>query len=111
VALVPVFRQFEKRALITRESARELQETLASLFQREEPEIILDFAGVDAVTPSFIDELLNAIDELRDVSRLRKLQLTFRNVPTRLSAKFEAIGRTHKMDIDEVENGVWRIVK
>lgn len=103
-----VFDLFRKRALITRESAQELGRALKPLVKPHEAELILDFAGVDAVTPSFVDEVLFVTKDLLD-PREHKPRVVFRHPPTRLSAKFAAIARAHEAEIAETEDGEWII--
>ena len=96
-----------KRALITRESAGAIREALAEA--GHENEVILDFTGIDAVTPSFVDEVLALIEEVLRAKDRSQLRVTFLHPPTRLSSKFAAIGRGRQLQIDESEDGAWVI--
>lgn len=96
------------RALVSRESAREVQHALTAR-ARLNQELIIDFAGVDALAPSFVDELLNVLRvTLRNVGNTR-FQVRFTNMPTQLSSKFAAIARAHELIITEVSPGSWLI--
>jgi|ERR1019366_3681799 hypothetical protein len=99
-----------RRALITRESAAAIKEAIANAFGSSD-EVTLDFSSIDAVTPSFMDELIGSVDDaVRRVSR-QNARLVFLNVPTRLSAKFAAIGRAHRAQMFEPASGEWEIRK
>ena len=96
-----------KRALVTRQSAEPIRRALADARESDVNSITLDFSGVDAVTPSFVDELL-AIFEMT-LSRVgdREITISLVNPPTRLSTKFAAVARARGFDIVESENGTW----
>ena len=99
---------FGKRVLVTRDSARELQDIFESSLAEHDDEIAIDFQGIEGVTPSFVDELLHVIEET--LSRKHSLsgsRVVFLNPPTRLSAKFAAIGRAHGLPIVEATDGRW----
>lgn len=94
-----------KRALVTRQSARPIGAALNEL--RGTGEIALDFSGVEAVTPSFIDELLTLLrTNLESADGVRLIVL---NPPTRLSEKFAAVARAHDMTTQELTNGSWLV--
>jgi hypothetical protein len=95
------------RVLVTRASARELGPALAAAMA-ESDRTVIDFAGVEGVTPSFIDEVL-LLTEKGARAAGRDLVLDIRNPPTRLSEKFSAIGRGHGLLIEELESGTWHI--
>ncbi len=100
-----VFELTGKRALVTRASAAEIGSALNEA--STDGEIIVDFAGVDAVTPSFVDEILAVVEELvrdRDAGGV-----SFLHIPTRLSEKFVAVGRAHQLSVTESEDGTWAI--
>lgn len=97
-----------RRALITRESAATLRQTLASAVEAD-GELVVDFAEVDAVTPSFIDELLALIEDAARQAGRPGLRALFLNAPTRLSAKFLAIGKGHGTRMVETGTNSWEI--
>ena len=105
--LVKIYDLVRKRALITRQSAGAVGEALAN--SADERGITLDFAGVDAVTPSFIDEVLAVLEDALKTKDREKFQVIFLHSPTRLSTKFAAVGRAHRLEITESEEGTWII--
>jgi hypothetical protein len=95
------------RVLVTRQSARLIEPTLAALVAGGQKTIELDFSDVAGVTPSFLDETLAILEEqLRGKSPRPRVLIV--NPPTRLSSKFEAVGRGHGLAISE-EAGAWTI--
>ena len=96
-----------KRALITRESARAIQAALMQAWGQEE--VWLDFAGIEAVTPSFVDEILRAVGEAVERTKPDPVHLVFLNPPTRLSSKFAALARARHLMIEERSDGAWVI--
>jgi hypothetical protein len=99
-----------RKALITRESAEAVKEALSTAFKTSD-EVALDFADIDAMTPSFVDELVGSVDKALRSAPKRNARLVFLNVPTRLSAKFAAIGRAHRAEMFEPTSGEWEIRK
>ena len=73
-------------------------------------ELVLDFDGVQGVTPSFLDETFSIIDEFVADSDSELQRITIENPPTHLSLKFAAVGRGHGLTIDDVD-GKWVISK
>lgn len=74
----------------------------------------LDFAGVDAVTPSFVDELLELIDKAvgkRNTDLGTHLDVFIVNPPTRLSSKFSAVGRARGYEVSESTHGRWLMAR
>jgi hypothetical protein len=106
ITTLKVYDLVPKRALITRESAWPIREALTT---KEGDEIALDFAGIEAVTPSFIDELLGALDESFLSSRRAQFRLLLIDPPTGLSEKFLAIARARGLRISEAESGAWTV--
>jgi hypothetical protein len=106
-----VYDLLRKRALVTRQSARTIGDAVARAFEVGGGEVVLDFSGIDAVTPSFVDEALGSIEDMMSVSDGNRLRLVFVNLPTRLSAKFAAIGRARGLEISESDSGAWIITR
>jgi hypothetical protein len=104
-----VYDVVRKRALVTRESARAIGEALATALISADGDVVLDFSGIDAVTPSFVDEALSSIEQMLGESRRKRLRVVFLNPPTRLSAKFAAVGRARGLEMKESDSGVWTI--
>ena len=104
-----VYDVVRKRALVTRESARAVGDALAAALTSTEGEVVLDFSGLEAGTPSFVDEALSSIEQMLGESGRSRLRVVFVNPPTRLSAKFAAVGRARGLEMKESDNGVWTI--
>jgi hypothetical protein len=109
VETVRVYDLLQRRVLVTRESAHAIQTELTSSLTNGGREIVLDFSNVDAVTPSFVDEVLAIIDEAVSRTPRSTLNVKFVHAPTRLSEKFAAIGRSHGAQITESSPGAWTI--
>ena len=94
-----------KRALITRASAAKLGDALVKSW--DGGQLTVDFAGIDAITPSFVDEILAVVENmLRGEGRIESA-VVFLHPPTRLSKKFAAVGRAHRLNVTESEDGAW----
>ena len=96
-----------KRALITRGSAQKIGEALVAA--SDQSPLLVDFAGIDAVTPSFVDELLAVVESILKERGQAEASAVFLNPPTRLSEKFAAVGRAHSLDVIEGDDGSWTI--
>lgn len=107
---VKVHDLLQRRALITRESAGAIREALLNAVATHD-DVALDFSEIDAVTPSFIDEILGFIDDASLQNPGRNLRVAFLNAPTRLSSKFAAIGKAHGTRMEEGTSGAWELVK
>jgi hypothetical protein len=107
---VKIYDIIPKRALVTRESARLVRDSLAAAVADRASEVILDFSGVEAVTPSFVDELITVLGEVAGPKKTN-FRIVFLNPPTRLSEKFLAIGRGHGLRISESDPGTWTITE
>lgn len=96
----------QRRLLVTRESARLIGESLCSAVSPEDRELVLDFAGVEGLTPSFLDELLGVVGDLQAAADLA-LEIVLVHPPTRLSSKFAAVGRGRGYLVTEVGGDQW----
>jgi hypothetical protein len=107
----------EDRILVSRESARRLENALGALMTSapspgsagEERQLVVDFDGVAGIAPSFLDELLSIFDSLVASGAKNGRCFIVANPPTRLSAKFEAIARGHGMSVELLPDGSWRL--
>jgi len=103
----------QRPVLISREAARTLQDPLAAAVTAEGSPavaVVLDFAGISGVAPSFVDEMIKILEEvLAPGPATRPLRLTITNVPTRLSSKFSAIARGHCLSIEAFPDGSWEL--
>jgi hypothetical protein len=104
------------RILISRESARLLEGAIASIFATtadstghlERVQVTVDFDSVEGIAPSFLDELLLIFDKFVDKpADGPKRSLIVANPPTRLSSKFEAVARGHRMTASARPDGSW----
>jgi hypothetical protein len=105
------------KILISRESARELENPLRAILVQAQPTgnddettVTVDFEGVEGIAPSFLDELVTILESLLgSVGKGRGRRLVVANPPTRLSAKFEAVARGHGMSVQALSNGSWSL--
>lgn len=104
------------RILVTRESARLLQEAMSAMIAAAgtsgnppgETSFGVDFEGVEGMAPSFLDELLSVFESLLGAQgKVGKRCLIVANPPTRLSTKFQAIARGHGMSVRTTADGSW----
>jgi hypothetical protein len=104
-----IFDLIGKRVLVTRDSARSIRRELALALDEGNGEVVLDFAGVDGLTPSFLDETLSVVEECIQNTGQHQLRLIITHPPTQLSSKFAAVGRGHGLVIEESEAEAWTI--
>ena len=97
------------RVLVTRDSARSIQEHIRGAILDGRGDVVLDFEGVVGVTPSFLDETLRIVEECIAESDDGRLHVTIEAPPTELSSKFLAVGRGHSLDVSKSKNGSWVI--
>ena len=103
-----IFQLYQRPVLVTRESAHAIREALTE--SQESPgRIVLDFAGVEALTPSFFDELVGEI--VVAFARQPGLKVTLSNFPIHLSSKYEAVARGRQVKITEPAPGHWEITE
>jgi hypothetical protein len=100
--------------LVSRESARLLERALQAVIAGAEPPggatesapVTVDFAGVEGITPSFLDELVSIFESVVGESPEGR-RLIVAHPPTRLSLKFEAVARGHGMSARVLPDGSW----
>lgn len=98
----------QSRVLVTRESARSLGPALAEAGRLSPMALELDLEGVEGITPSFLDETFSVLEELLSTeSDETTWSILIVNPPTRLSAKFLAVARSHGLEAIEREDGAW----
>ncbi|MHB8392647.1 MAG: STAS-like domain-containing protein [Acidobacteriaceae bacterium] len=105
---VEVFKHLQRKILVTRGSATALRPEI-ELSIKADGQVVLDFTGIDAVTPSFVDEILGIIDDARADSSRRELRVIFRHTPTSLTEKFLAIGKRHGAKMSQSGADAWEI--
>ena len=104
------------RVLVSRESARQLEDALRTAMAGSATNenatgtspVLVDFDSVEGVAPSFVDELLSIFESVIGAETNGREQcLIIANPPARLSRKFEAIARGHGMSVRELPDGSW----
>lgn len=109
--VIGVHNILKRPVLISREAARTLQAPLATAVTANGSSaagVVLDFAGISGVAPSFVDEMIKILEELLAPGPAKPpLRLTITNVPMRLSSKFSAIARGHSLSIEASPDGSW----
>ena len=104
-----VYALLGKRVLVTRDSARSIQEQICGAMLDGRGDVVLDFEGVMGVTPSFLDETLRIIEECIAQTDGSRLHVTITTPPSELSSKFLAVGRGHGLSLSKSEDGSWVI--
>ena len=105
--ILKIYPLFKRRALVTRESTDVLRDAIAAATGNG-TRVALDLTGIDAITPSFIDQVLQVVEGCltRESDRIEVLML---NPPSGLSSRLEAIARAHRSIATEDEEGNWII--
>ncbi len=101
--------------LVSRESARQLEDPLRTIMENARTPgnasgttpVAVDFAGVEGIAPSFLDELLSIFESLVGTDGDGEKCLIVANPPMRLSLKFEAVARGHAMSVRALPDGSW----
>jgi len=109
MGVVRVHELLPMRALVTRESAHQIAGAIERAGGEQGETLVLDFAGIEAVTPSFVDEVLGICEEHLAGGAGRNSVIAIVNPPTRLSSKFGAVARGRGMTIVESLDGSWTI--
>lgn len=107
MSIVNVHSLFKRRALVTRESAEALRDSIVEASEGT-GKVTLDLKGIEAVTPSFIDQILLIVGESLGRGS-NEFEILVLNPPTRLSSRFAAIGRAHQVSVTEDPMGNWII--
>ena len=87
----------------------ELAPELADALAEGGGEVTLDFAEVDGLTPSFLDEILSVLEECVLASGGGRLRVEVTNSPTQLSSKFAAVSRGHGLVAEDLGDRTWII--
>lgn len=96
-----------RRALVTRESAEALRPAVEAITAEGNEELALDFEGIEAVTPSFVDQTLSVLQNALRFSSRR--DIIFLNFPGRLSPGLAAVARARGVQVNESAEGHWII--
>jgi len=99
------------RVLVTRESARALGQSVDKEAALGSPILRLDFAGIEGITPSFLDELMSVVEEAFQRVKQPQFRVAILKPPTQFSAKFAAIARGRELLIKELQDGSWLVEK
>jgi hypothetical protein len=105
MSTIKVYELLPKRILVTRDSARVIEPHLASALAQGREEVMLDFSGVEGLTPSFTDEILSVIEECVPGLTETRIPVTIGNLPKEFSSKFATAGKRHDLTIDESDSG------
>ena len=108
---VGLYSLFNKRVLVTRQSARDIAPDIDDALATGEGAIVLDFSNVEGMTPSFMDETICVIEERSEARNAAGFSIVMEKPPTRLSSKYAAIGRAHGLEMREDATGAWTITK
>ena len=77
-------------------------------------QLVLNFKGIEAVTPSYVDELLGLIDDsILEAAHEGEpeVDIVFTYPPTRLSSKFSSVGRGRGYKISQLGEDSWLMKK
>lgn len=113
----------KNKILVSRESARLLEDPLRTIVENARTTgnesgttpVTVDFAGVEGIAPSFLDELVTVFESVVGAKTTDNAggldgcerRLIVANPPTRLSLKFEAVARGHGMSVRALPDGSW----
>ena len=105
--VVRVYSLFNRRALVTRGAAGVLRHNVLAAGHRGEP-LALDLSGIDAITPSFLDQLLFVVEESLP-SGAPPVKLLMLNSPPGFRDRMESIGRYHHLKVVSDAQGDWLV--
>lgn len=85
---------------VSRDSARKLKLAMDEAF-RISSRAEVDFSGIEAITPSFLDELVRVSEEGAGAALWSVVLL---NMPSALTSKFATIGRSHRVPMEAAKD-------
>lgn len=94
-----------KSALLTRSTADAILKQVDAL---SDP-IEVDLAGIVAIAPSFIDQLIGGLSRMNRVPPESPFRIHLLSVPTHASEKFAAIGRSYGLALDVGADNEWTL--
>ena len=100
-----------KSSLLTRETADQILSKIEVAQVDSGSPIVVDFNGVLAVTPSFLDQFPGGLKLMVSARHSDSITMRFLQVPTHASTKFVAVGRSHKMMLQEQSDREWLLVE
>lgn len=98
-----------RRALVTRDSARAIKPILSAAIAGHEGELVLDFIRIAGASPSFLDETLAIIDEVMESgenSESSESVVGLVNLPTALWPFVERAGRRHGLSVKQQSDSI-----
>lgn len=101
---VKLYDLLAKRVLASRESAKTLRPEIEKLAANAVDQIELDFAGVEAMTTSFIDEVLTILEE---VTEQRGRDIVVTHLAAHLVPRLELVARGHHLAVGRESEDVW----
>ena len=105
--VVNLYSIFNQEALVTRESTEVLDNSVFTAAQDGEL-LAFDLSGIQAVTPSFLDQLLLAVEESLPTGS-PPVKLLMLNSPPGFRDRMESIGRYHHLKVVSDAQGDWLI--
>ncbi len=99
----------DMRVLVSRDSARSIELKVAAALAEGDGEVVLDFTGVEGISPSFLDETLSIIEDCSLAVEQGRIHVVLKNPPTLMSEKYAAVARGHDLDINASDTGDWII--
>ena len=109
MTIIKIHDSIAKRAIVSRGVAHDLQDAIDTRFVKGNRKLRLDFEGVDAISPSFVDELLLIILESSARNNVKRLDITFANPPISPTQTMAAIARAHEVILLEEPGGSWKM--
>ena len=106
-----LYRLLKRPMLVTRHAARSIAPDIHDAFMEGHREIVLDFLRIKGISPSFLSETLAIIGECARKVGGARFRVVIKNPPTKLSTKFIALGRGHRVKIRERDRKTWIITK
>jgi STAS-like domain of unknown function (DUF4325) len=95
--------------LVTRQAARTLYASMEGQLPQKGTEVQFDFSNLQALTPSFLDELITILGERFRKYHAVQPQVMLANLPERLSVPLVTIGRAHRLEVVQKPPGTWRL--
>lgn len=100
-----------KSSLLTRGTADHILSKIEVAQLDPSSPIVVNFNNVLAVTPSFLDQFLGGLKRMISDRYSGSITLCFVQVPTNASEKFAAVGRSHKMVLQEKSDREWLLLE
>ena len=108
---ISLYRLLKRPMLVTRQAARSVAPDIGEALTEGRGEITLDFFDIKGVSPSFLSETLAVVEDCAEKIGSAGFRVVVENPPTKLSSKFIALGRGHRVNIQERDGNTWIITK